>query len=38
MRVNNIIYNIILGNHSRNSGPIFDRLDIFIKRFQILIY
>ena len=38
MHVNNNFYYIILCNHSRNSWPIFNRLDIFMNRFQFLIY
>ena len=37
MHVNNNFCYIVLGNQSRNSGPIFNRLDIFINRFQFPI-
>ena len=36
MHVDNNLYYIILGNHSRSSWPIFNLFDIFIKRFQFL--
>ena len=38
MHVNNNLYYINLGNYSRNSGLIFDRLDIFINEFKFPIY